>query len=138
MLHKPGIEGLYIFLNGCVSDPPQADVADLEVDMDTLTEAYQRREWAPDKSLTLTDIKDAIKDCTRISPAQAEESTCFNFSETIFKRVNEGLFPPIHPNELTSRAWQESAENILLLIGGDSTFILNVKKHIKQCIEAFC
>ena len=55
-LHKPGVEGLHVFLEGCIDDASSADVDAELVSVDALKKVFEEKGWLEDLSFKQEDV----------------------------------------------------------------------------------
>ena len=116
-IHKPGVEGLHVFLEGCRGDAPRRGVSADVVSVESLTKVFEEKEWAHDLSFKREDLA-ALLESLGV-PESEEEDLSYDISDLvdqIHHRASQKEFPVLRPMDLPGEDEQSAAEQSLGLV----------------------
>ena len=116
-MHKPGVEGLHVFLEGCRGDAPRNGVSADAVSVASLKKVFEEKGWPHDMSFKRQDLETLFQLLCVPEPEEedmAEDIT--DLVDQIHDRAAAMEFPLLCPTDLPGEDEQSAAEQSLRLV----------------------
>ena len=116
-IHKPGVEGLHVFLEGCRGDAPRSGVSADVVSVESLKKVFEEKGWPHDLSFKREDLATLLESLG--VPESEEEDLSYDISDLvdqIHDRAAAKEFPLLRPMDLPGEDEQSAAEQSLGLV----------------------
>ena len=129
VLHKPGVEGLHVFLDGCRHDSADDDIEAEQISVQALKAVLEEKGWPLDMSFTWTDMESLLQALAEASAEAAAGDSLCRLMDEIQTRAALSEFPLVCPAEVSGVGEQEAAAQTLSLV--EKTDAVKIQSYIE-------